>query len=112
MFENLVDYNDRNNAPLSNEKLRQAISKVMAETEAEERNVILDANSVAMDTFCQSPVTTNTQGENLNAILTSEGINISDAFRKNYAEGDAASNPKVATHTSYRKKIKLLTLAT
>ena len=30
MLENLVDYNDRNNAPFSNEKLRQAVSKVMS----------------------------------------------------------------------------------
>ena len=35
MLETLVDYNDRNNAPLSNDKLRQAISTVIAEKEAE-----------------------------------------------------------------------------
>ena len=28
-----------------------------------------------MDTFCQSPITTNTQGENANAIFTSERQN-------------------------------------
>ena len=32
MLETLVDYNDRNNVPFSNENLRQAVSKVMAET--------------------------------------------------------------------------------
>ena len=63
MLENLVDYNDHHNAPLSNEKLRQEKSKVMAETEAEEYNIILDANNLTMDTFCQSPAMTNTQGE-------------------------------------------------
>ena len=35
MLKTLVGYNDRNNAPLSNDNLLQAISKVMAETEAE-----------------------------------------------------------------------------
>ena len=35
MLETQVDYNDRNNVPLSNEKLIQAVSKVMAETEEE-----------------------------------------------------------------------------
>ena len=72
-----------------------------------------------MDTFCQSPITTNTQGENSNAILMSEVINNLDALAetlkgltsndaayynsdKNDAEGDTASDPKVATHTSDR----------
>ena len=41
----------------------------MEETDAEERNIISDANNVTMDTFCLSPVTKNTQGENANAIL-------------------------------------------
>ena len=35
ILETLVDYNDRNNAPLSNEKLQKAISKFMEETEEE-----------------------------------------------------------------------------
>ena len=35
MLENIFDYNDRKNAPKSNEKLQQAVSKVMAETEEE-----------------------------------------------------------------------------
>ena len=30
MLETLADYNDRNNAPFPNEKLLQAVSKVMA----------------------------------------------------------------------------------
>ena len=34
MLETLVDDNNRNGAPLSNEKLRQAVGKVMEETEA------------------------------------------------------------------------------
>ena len=35
MLGTIVDYNDRNNAPLSNDKLRQAVSKVMEDTEEE-----------------------------------------------------------------------------
>ena len=74
-----------------------------------------------MDNFCQSSITTNTKIEYANAILTSERLNNSDALaetlkifkindaryyesEKNVAKGDPASNPKVATHTSDRKK--------
>ena len=38
----------------------KAISTVMTETEKEERNIILDANNMNMNTFCQSLVKTNT----------------------------------------------------
>ena len=63
MLETLVDYNDCNNTPLSNEKLRQTVSKVMVETEEEEHDSKRKANNVTMDTFCnQYSVTTNTQG--------------------------------------------------
>ena len=89
----------------------------MAETEAEERNIIFDAQNVTMDTFCQYPVTTSTQGDNVNTILTSKKLNNSDALaetlkgltikdagyynsEKNDAEGDPASDTKVATHNS------------
>ena len=125
MWETLADYNDLNNAPLSNEKLRQAVGKFMAETEEEERN----ANNVTMDTFChQSPVTTNTRGEISNVknerqisldILaeTIKGFNglavqstINDSTYYNSEEDDAEinpnSDPKVATHTSDRKNRK------
>ena len=54
----------------------------MAETEAEARNIILDANNVTMNDLCQSPVTTNIQGENENAILTNERLNNSDALEE------------------------------
>ena len=42
MLDTLVDYNDHHNALLSKEKLRRAISKVVAKTEEEERNIISD----------------------------------------------------------------------
>ena len=64
MLETLVDYNDSKNAPLSNGKLRQEFSKIMVETEEEERDAEYNANNVTMDTFFhQSSVTTNTQGD-------------------------------------------------
>ena len=122
MLETLVDYNDHNNAPFSNEKLQQATITVMAVTEEEERNIIWHANNVTMNTFYQSPVTTNTQGENANTILTSENqndldvlsemlkgftidstINVSAYYNsdENDAEGDPKIDPLVATHTSH-----------
>ena len=62
MLEVLVDYNDRNNKPLPNDKIQQAVSRVMAETEEEERDAEHNANNVTMDTFFNhSPVTINTQ---------------------------------------------------
>ena len=40
LFKTLVDDNNRNGAPLSNEKIQRAVSIVMEETEAEiERNI-------------------------------------------------------------------------
>ena len=64
IYENLVDYNDRNDAPLSNDDVIQAIHKIIAEEEA-------GAHNITADTFSQTPVTPNTQGENENTILTS-----------------------------------------
>ena len=78
-----------------------------------------------MDTFCQTPVTSNTQGENENAIFKSErlnnlvalvetwkGLKINDAryyeSDKNDAKGDPARYLKVATHTSDEKRIKVI----
>ena len=61
MLETLIYYNNHHNAPLFNEKIRQTFSKVMAETDKEERDAKRNSNNVTMDTFCQSPVTTDTQ---------------------------------------------------
>ena len=64
MMKTLADYIDCNNLPFSNDKLRQAVSKVMGEIEEEEREAKRNANNVTMDNlFHRSPVTTNTQGE-------------------------------------------------
>ena len=82
---------------------------------------------MTMDTFCQSPVTTNTQGKNENKILTNERRNtldilaetlkgltlhskINDSVYYNLDEDESESDPKrdplVATHTSDGKKRK------
>ena len=75
IYETLVDYNDRNNAPFSNENILQAICKVRADEEADSRNITLDAHNVTVDNFCQMHVTPNTQGDNENLILTRERLN-------------------------------------
>ena len=83
---------------------------------------------MTMNNFCQSPVTTKTQGENRNAIFISERINTSDMLAETLKvltldstindsaychsdENDAEINSKsdllVATHTSDRKKRKV-----
>ena len=59
-METIIDHNDRHNVPLSNENLRQAVSRIMSETEEEERDAKCNANNVNMDTFIHSPDTTNT----------------------------------------------------
>ena len=56
--------NNHNDAPLSNEKIREAIHKSIAEEES-------DVHTVTVGTFIQ---TSNTQIENTNAILTSEKL--------------------------------------
>ena len=61
LVETLIDHNDCHNVPFSNENIRQSVSTVMAETEEEERDAKHNTNNVTMDTFIQSPITTNTQ---------------------------------------------------
>ena len=51
MLETIIDHSDRQNAPLSSEKLRQAVRIVMAETEGEERDAESNANKVTMYNF-------------------------------------------------------------
>ena len=124
MYETIVDYNDRNDAPFSNEDIRQATRRVISEEESDARNITSDSKNLTADTLCQTPVRPNTQGNNENVILTIERPNISDALaeiiigstinnaeynelysaKKKDAKGHPAIDPKVATHTSNRKK--------
>ena len=55
MYKTLTDYNGRNNAPFSNEKIQEATNKVMGEVS------ISDASNLTTDTFSH---TLNTQREN------------------------------------------------
>ena len=63
MLETLIDHNDRHNAALSIEKLRQAVSIVMAETEEEERDAKYNANNVTIDTFFNNSTISPSKGE-------------------------------------------------
>ena len=51
MLYTMVNYNDYNNGPFSNEKIQQATSRVMEETEEKERDAERNANHVTMDTI-------------------------------------------------------------
>ena len=73
VLETLVNYNDRNNGTLSNGRIQQEVSRVMAETEEEEIEAELIANNMTMDTISplhnytiaplhHFPVTNNSQG--------------------------------------------------
>ena len=121
-LETVIDCNDNHNTPLSNEKLRPVISRVMAETGEEELEAKHNAKNVTMDTFCQSPVTTNTQENIANVpterqislnilaetikvfkVLTLDStINVSAYYHSEEYDAsiDPNSDPKVATHTS------------
>ena len=129
VLETIIDYNDHHNAPFSTEKIQQAIRTVMEETEEEESDAKCNANNVTIDSFCQSPVMTNTQGNIENVpnerqispeilaetikgfkVLTLQStINNSSFYRseEDYTESDPNSDLKVDTHTSDRKKRKV-----
>ena len=73
LLRTITDCNDLNGALFSNEKIRDAIHRVIVEEEA-------DLHNVTVDTFSQTPVVPNTQGENENTILTSEKRNKLDTM--------------------------------
>ena len=80
MYDTLVDYNDHNDAPFSNDNIWQAIHKVIAIEESDAHKITLDAHNVTADNFSQMTDTPNTQGEDENAILTSERLYKLDAL--------------------------------
>ena len=61
----LTDYNERNNGPLLNKKIQEAVHKVM------DKESILDTNNVPADTFSH---TSNTQRDNANVVFRSEKL--------------------------------------
>ena len=60
LLENMIEHNDCSKTTFSKEKLIQAISTVMTETEDEKQDAKRNANNMTMDTFIQPPVMTNT----------------------------------------------------
>ena len=109
MYKTVVDYNDRNDTPLSNENILKAVHKVIEEES--------DVKNITADIFNH---TYNKQRENANAILTSEKLDKSDdladtlkdltindaeyyvskSATANDAKGDPASDLKTITHTN------------
>ena len=45
MYDNITNYNECNNKPLSNEKIREAIDQVILEDKTEADNIMVDAFS-------------------------------------------------------------------
>ena len=62
---------------MSNEKIRDAIHRVIADEEEDAHNITSDAHNVNVDTLSQ---VSNTQRDNENMILTSEKQDKSDAL--------------------------------
>ena len=65
----LTDYNDRNNTPLSNAKIQEAMRKFM------EEESVADSNNVTADTFIHA---SNTHRGNANKLFTSKNLDKSD----------------------------------
>ena len=76
--ETIIDYNECNDTPLSNENIRDAIHKVIKEEVYDVHNITTNAHRIALDsqniTTDASGHTSNTQRENANEILTSEKL--------------------------------------
>ena len=83
IYETLIDYNDHNDAPLSNENIEYAINKFITEEESDSHNINFDAHNVTADTFSQ---TFNTQRVNENAILTSAKLDKSEEMSETLKE--------------------------
>ena len=102
------------------------MNKVIAEEDADDRNITLDAHKVTADTFSQ---TSNTQKDNANAILKNEklldkldalaeasnfftindaGYYESDSENAKNSKGDPVSNLKTVINTSDGKKGKAM----
>ena len=66
MLDSLLGYNDRPGTLLSSKNLQESVSRVMAETEEEEKYFERDVNNITMDTLFHSPVTINKQKKDAN----------------------------------------------
>ena len=125
LLQTMIEHNDRRKTLFSKEKLRKAINMIVSETEEEECN----ANNVTIDTFIQTPVTTNTPREKkdvtnerrisldsltetlkgFNRLTLQSTINDSafDHSNKNVTKSEPKGDHLISTHTNDRKKIKI-----
>ena len=71
MLRDIIDFNNCNDSPLSNENILEAIHKFIEEEDLDAHNITSDAHNVTVDNFIQ---TSNTQRDNANAILTRERL--------------------------------------
>ena len=60
MLDSLLDHNDRHGTQFSSKKLQEAVSRVMAETEEEEKDAKCNVNRGTMDNLFRCPVLINT----------------------------------------------------
>ena len=63
MLDHLIEHNIFHGTPMSNEKLREAVIRVVAD---EEKNAKRNVNNVTTDTLFQSSVTVNAQNKDAN----------------------------------------------
>ena len=54
LFRAMIDFNNRNDAPLYNENIRYTINRVITEEESYAHNITLDAHKVTVDSFSQT----------------------------------------------------------
>ena len=62
-MNSLLNHNDHHGTPLWSKKLQEAVSRVMAETDEEEKDAKRNVNNVTMDHLFQSPAIISTQKE-------------------------------------------------
>ena len=110
LLNTLVDDNNRKGAPLSNEKLWQAVGKVMEEMEASfEHNI----NEITCDTSFQSPIQKR-YVLTINNSAYNESENKVDTISNSNKQVDTSSDPRVDTQIIDRIRklsVRLILLA-
>ena len=93
-LDNLVKINNRNGEPLSNENLRQAVSDVREETDAEhERNI----NKITCNTSFQYPIHKKDESTINNLLYYESGEHV-DTIGDSIIQVDASNQPIKETH--------------
>ena len=93
-LDNLVKINNRNGEPLSNDKLRQAVSEVREETdEGHERNI----NKITCNTSFQSPIQSEDESTINNSVYYESDEQV-DTISDSHKQVDPRSDPKADTH--------------